>query len=211
MANEQPTELIAYLAGELDLSSVRQSVRARVAQERALLGAAHQQRATPQTVWRYAWLLHRQALLVPTVIGEEIVHMLCLEYARAMRAIAADAHANPAPHTPYRGALLPLVAASMGLWSALATHMDEAQLAARGWSDRDRHEFSWLNFCMLALRVSCGPDDRARSRRVLSELLAQIQQPERSASTIRLKLLPHAERYFEAADQWATSLAGAGG
>lgn len=208
MTTEQPTELIERLAGMLDLSGVPQTIRARAAQERVLLDATQQQSETPQTVWRYAWLQHREALLMPTMLGDEVVHVLCLEHARAMRAAAAGAHAHAAPRTPARGMLRPIAAASLGLWSALAARMDETQPVACAWSGRDGEEFLWLNFCMLALLVWHESDGRARNRRTLADLLAQIQKPERSASTIRLKLLPEAEHYFESADQWAALLAG---
>jgi hypothetical protein len=209
MATERPAELIVQLAGELDLSSVQQTIEARAAQERALLDVAQRHSETPQTGWRYAWLQHRQALLMPAVVGDSRVNLLCLEHARAVRAIAATLRANSTPQAHAAGLLQALGARSIGLWSALAAHMAEARLGACAWPRGDGHELNWLYFCTLVLLGGRRPDGQPHSRRALSELLARIQTPKRSASTIRLKLLPQAEDYFEAADRWAALLAGA--
>jgi hypothetical protein len=168
-----------------------------------LLDWAQHQPITPETLWRYAWLQHRQIMLMPAVIGDPLVNLLCLEHARAIRAIANDARANPEPHRPEHGLLLPLAAASLGVWSALSARIQEAPQLPSAWSDRDAYETIWLNFCLLALLGSREPDGRPRSRRELSDLLARIQRPKRSSSTIRLNLLPRIEQYFEVADQWA--------
>ena len=160
---------------------------------------------SPKALWRYAWFEHREAHLIASLLAEREALRICQRHAGALRDHAARMHAYPNPLSVRTGLFAALLHSSHAFWRDLRNLSCGPGSAPIAWPERDAETWVWLQFCKLHALVGMGPDGRARSRRELGAILAELDR-RTNPNTARLRLLPRVEQECLAGDGWAAGL-----
>lgn len=160
---------------------------------------------SPKAVWRYAWFEHRETYLIASLLAEPEALRICQQHSRELRGHAARMYSDPNPLSVRIGLFAAVLESSHAFWRDLRSLLCGPGTVPVAWPVRDAETWMWLQFCKLHTLVGMAPDGRARSRRELGAIVAELDQ-RTNPNTARLRLLPRVEQECLAGDGWVAGL-----
>jgi hypothetical protein len=183
--------------------TVQDVVRRRLEIDRQILTTLGDEPRPGLLIWRLAWLRHRQALLIPSLISDERIVERCFGYSKELRSLARQIWSDTPDGAEWKHCLRPLLERSLEFWRALDQQLQAKHLGDARWLRRDVDELLWIRFGVLYISACITRERRWRSRRELAQILCGATVPRVTPNSVRLRLLPRIEADMKTADAWA--------
>jgi hypothetical protein len=158
---------------------------------------------TPRIVWRLRWLSMRQVQLIPALLPLPRVVAACQDYTDALCESVGRLYRELPHDRPQPMILAQYFAESVDFWKVLSRQLNHLEIEPLHWIERDVEALLWIRLCTFYACATVTRSGRARSRREVSDILANALTDLATPNTIRLRIAPAIDRDLKTADRWA--------